>query len=124
MGMQHGSLIDKINPTSIALTATAIHHFLLASITGKFRVPPEFEPQGGVQRTCDTGNIDQAVNNACTNVIRHLDKDFHSSSTEVRAKKIDNICSLSRRRINSTGTDPAMAQPHNDKGRFYMGFFD
>jgi len=42
MGMKDRSLIDKINPTFIALTATAIHHCLSAWKTGEFRVPPEF----------------------------------------------------------------------------------
>jgi hypothetical protein len=124
MGMKDRSLIDKINPTFIALTATAIHHCLSAWKTGEFRVPPEFGPGGGAQRKCDTRNINHAVNNACTDVFRRLDADFRSSSPEVQAKKIDNIRSMIRRRIHSTGTDPAMAQPHNDQGSFDEDFLD
>ena len=124
MGMKDRSLIDKINPTFIALTATAIHHCLSAWKTGEFRVPPEFGPGGGAQRKCDTRNINHAVNNACTDVFRRLDADFRSSSPEVKAKKIDNIRSMIRRRIHSTGTDPAMAQPHNDQGSFDEDFLD
>jgi hypothetical protein len=124
MGMKDRSLIDKINPTFIALTATAIHHCLSAWKTGEFRVPPEFGPGGGAQRKCDTRNINHAVNNACTDVFRRLDGDFRSSSPEVQAKKIDNIRSMIRRRIHSTGTDPAMAQPHNDQGSFDEDFLD
>lgn len=124
MGMKDRSLIDKINPTFIALTATAIHHCLSAWKTGEFRVPPEFGPGGGAQRKCDTRNIDHAVNNACADVFRRLDADFRSSSPEVQAKKIDNIRSMIRRRIHSTGTDPAMAQPHNDQGSFDEDFLD
>ena len=122
--MQDRSLIDKINPTFIALTATAIHHCLSAWKTGEFRVPPEFGPGGGAQRKCDTRNINHAVNNVCTDVFRRLDADFRSSSPEVQAKKIDNIRSMIRRRIHSTGTDPAMAQPHNDQGSFDEDFLD
>jgi Domain of unknown function (DUF6532) len=124
MGMKDRSLIDKINPTFIALTATAIHHCLSAWKTGEFRVPPEFGPGGGAQRKCDTRNINHAVNNVCTDVFRRLDADFCSSSPEVQAKKIDNIRSMIRRRIHSTGTDPAMAQPHNDQGSFDEDFLD
>jgi len=124
MGMKDRSLIDKTNPTFIALTATAIHHCLSAWKTGEFRVPPEFGPGGGAQRKCDTRNINHAVNNACTDVFRRLDADFRSSSPEVQAKKIDNIRSMIRRRIHSTGTDPAMAQPHNDQGSFDEDFLD
>jgi hypothetical protein len=47
MGMKDKSLIDKINPTFIALTATAIHHCLWAWNTGEFRVPLEFGSGGG-----------------------------------------------------------------------------
>jgi len=66
--------------------------------------------------------INHAVNNACTYVFRRLDADFRSSSPDFQAKKIDNIRSMIRRRIHSTGTDPAMAQPHNDQGSFDEDF--
>jgi len=122
--MKDRSLIDKINPTFIALTKTAIHHCLSALKTGEFRVPPEFGPGGGAQRKCDTRNIDHAVNNACTDVFHHLDVDWRSSSPEVQAKKIDTIHSMIRRRIHSTGTDPAMAHPHNNQGSFDDDFLD
>jgi len=118
MGRKDRSLIDKINPTFIALTATAIHQCLSAWKTGEFRVPPEFGPGGGAQCKCDTRNIDHAVIIACTDVFRRLDADFRSSSPEVEAKEIDNIRSMIRRRIHSTGTDPAMAQPRNNQGSF------
>jgi hypothetical protein len=49
MGMKDRSLIDKINPTFIALTATAIHHYQSAWKTDVFRVPPVFSPRGGAQ---------------------------------------------------------------------------
>jgi len=124
MGMKDRSLIDKINPTFIALTATAIHHCLSAWKRGEFRVPPEFGPGGGAQHKCDTRNINHAVNNACTDVFRRLDADFRSSSPEVQAKRIDNIRSMICRRILSTGTDPAMAQPHNDQGSFDENLLD
>jgi len=116
MGMKDRSLIDKISPTFIALTVTAIHHCLLVWQAGEFRVPPEFGPGGGAQRKCDTRNIHHAVYNACTDAFRWPDTDFHFSSPEVQATKVDNICSMIRRRIHSTGTDRAMAQPHNDRG--------
>jgi hypothetical protein len=73
---------------------------------------------------CDTRNISHVVNNASTDVFRRLNTDFLSSSPEVQAKKIDNICSMIRQRIHSAGTDPAMAQPHNDQGSFDEGFLD
>jgi len=122
--MQDRSLIDKINPTFISLTATAIHHCLSTCKAGEFRVPPEFGPGGGARRKCDTWNINHAVHDACTDVFCCLDADFLSSSPEVQPKKIDNIWSMIRRRIRSTGTDPAMAQPHNDQGSFDEDFLD
>jgi len=122
--MKDRSFIDKINLTLIALTATAIHHCLSAWKTGEFSVPPEFRPGGGAQRKCHTRHINHTVNNACPDVFRRLDADFRSSSPEVHAKMIDNIRSMNHRRILSTSTDPAMAQPHNDRGSFHEGFLD
>jgi hypothetical protein len=124
MGMKDRSLIGKINPTFIALTATAIHHYLSAWKTGEFRVPQEFGPGGGAQCKCNTRNINQGVNNACTDVFRGLDMDFRSSSPYVQPIKIDNIRSMIRQRIHSTGKDPAMAQPHNEQGSFDEDFLD
>jgi hypothetical protein len=109
-------LIDKINPTFIDLTATAIHHCLSPWNTGQFRITPEFGPGGGVQRKCNTRTINHLVNNACTDDLRRLDEDFRSSSPEVQAKTIDNISSMIRRRIHSPGTDPVMGQLHNNQG--------
>jgi len=80
MGMKGRLLIDKINPTFIALTATAIHHCLLAWKRGEFRVPPEFGPGGGAQRKCDTRNINHGIHNACKDVFHRLDEDFCSPS--------------------------------------------
>ena len=85
MGMKDRSLSDKINLTFIALTATAIHRCLSAWNTAEFRVPSAFGPGGRTQLKCDTRNIDDAVNNACTDVFRHLDTDFRSSSPVVQA---------------------------------------
>jgi hypothetical protein len=96
MGMKDRSLIDKMNPTFIALTATDIHHCLSAWNTGEFRVQPECGPGGGAQCKCDTRNINQAVINACTDVFRRLNADFRSSSPEVQTKKTDNIRSMIR----------------------------
>jgi len=124
MGMKDRSLIDKINPTFIALTATAIHHFLSAWKTGKFGVLPEFGPGGGAQPKCDTRNINHVVDNACTDVFCHLNADFRCSLLEIQAKKINHICRMIRRRIHSTGMDPAMAQPHNYQGSFDEDLLD
>jgi len=124
MGMKDKSLIDSINPTFIALGAMAIHHCLSAWNTDEFRVPPVFGPGGRSQRMRDTTNINHVVNNACTDVFRHLDADFHSSSPEVQPKQIDNIHSMIHRRIQSTVTDPVMAQPHNNQGSFDEDFLD
>jgi len=124
MGMKDKALIDKINLRCFALTAMAIHHCQSAWQTGVFRVPPEVGPRGGAQSNCDTRNINHAGSNACTAVYRHLDMDFCSSLPEVQAKKIGNICSMIRRWIHSTGIYPAMAQPHNEKGRFDEDFLD
>jgi len=122
--MKDSSLIDKINPTFITLTATAIHHCLSARKIGEFRVPPEFGPGGGAQCKCDPRNINHAVKNACTDIFRRLDMDFCSSTPEVQAKMIDNIRSMICRRIHSTGTDPVMAQPHNNQGSVVENFLD
>jgi len=96
----------------------------LAWKAGEFKVPPEYGPGGGAQRKWDTRNINHGVNNACTDVFRCLDADFHSSLPEVQAKKKYNICSMIHRRIHSTGMDLAMAQPHNDQGSFDEDFLD
>jgi len=122
--MKDRSLIDKINRIFIALTTTAIHHCLSAWKIGEFRVPPEFGPGGGAQCKCDARNINHTVNNACTDVFRRLDADFGSSSPEVPAKKIDNIRCMIHQRIHLSGTNPAMAQPHNDQGSFDEDFFN
>jgi len=50
--------------------------------------------------------------------------DFGSSSTEVQAKRIDNIPIIIRRRMHSNGTDRVMAQPHNNRGNFDEYFHD
>jgi len=120
--MTDRSLIDEINPTFIALTAMAIHHCLSAWKIAEFGVLPVFGPGGGAQHKCDTIHINHAVNNAFTDVFRRLYVDFRSSSPEVQSKKIDNIRRMIRRRINYTGRDPAMAQPHNDQGGFDEDF--
>jgi len=112
------SFIDTINPTVIALSATAIHHSLSARTTGEFKVQPKFCLGGGAQCKCDTTNINHMVHNACTDVFSCLDEDFHTSSTEIQAKKIDNIHCMIRQRIHSSGTDPAIVQPHNHQGSF------
>jgi len=124
MGMKDASLIDNLNPTSIALTTTAIQHCLSVWKIGEFRVPAEFGPGSGAQPRCDTGNINHAVNKAYTDVFRCLNSDFLSSPPEVQAKMIDNICSMIRQRIHSTGMDPPMAQPHHDQGSIDEDFLD
>ena len=124
MGMKDTTLIDKIKLTFIALTTTPIHHCLSAWKTGNFRVPPEFGQGGGAQRKCDTRTINHDINNACTDVFCCLDAEFSSSSPEGQAKKIDNIHSIIRRRIHSTGTDPVMAQPHKVQGTSDEDFLD
>jgi len=124
MGMKDRSLIEKINPTFFALTTMAMHHYLSACKTGKIWVPQGFGPGGVAQRKCDTRNSNPAVNDACTDVFRHLDVDICSSLPEVPAKKIDIIRAMSRRRIHSTGTDQSMAQPHNDQGSCEEDFLD
>jgi len=122
--MKDRLLIDKINPIFIALTAMGIQHYLSAWKRGQFRVPPEFGPEGVAQSRYDTRNINYTVNNACTDVLYHLDVHFRSFSPAVKAKKIDNICSMIHQTIHSTGTDPVMAQPHNDQGSFDEDILD
>ena len=124
MGMNDRPLIDKINPTLIALIVMAIHHCLSAWKTGEFKVLSEFGPGGGAQRKCNTRSNNHMVDTACTDVYHHLNVDFCSSLPEVQAKKIDNICSMIHQRIHSTGMDPAIAQPHNDQGSFDENFLD
>jgi len=124
MGMEDTSMIDKINPTFIDLTAMAIHHCQSACETGEFRVQPQCGRGSGAQCKCDTSNINHRVNNASTDIFHRLNADFCSSSAEVQAKTIEKICSISRRRIHSTGTEPAMAQSHNDEGSIDEDFLD
>jgi len=122
--MDDRSLMDQIDLTLIALTVKAIHHCLLEWKPGQFRVPPEVGPGGGTRHKCNTTNIRHAVNDTCTNIFHCPDADFHSSSPEVWDKKIDNIRSMICRRIHSTVTERAMAQPHNDQGSFDEDFTD
>jgi len=124
MGMNGRSLIDKIKLTFIGLTATTIHHCPSACSTDQFRVWPEFGPGGGAYTRSDTRNINQAVNVSSTDVFRHLDADFHSPSQEIQVNEIDNLRSMICRRIHSTGTNPAMAQPDNDQGSFVEDFLN
>jgi hypothetical protein len=111
MEMNDRSLIDKINPIFIALTATAIHHCLSAWKIVEFRVPPEFGPGGGAQRKWDTRNINHAGNNACTDVFRRLDAEVRSFTPDVQANNMNNIRSMIRQRIHATGINPAKAHP-------------
>jgi hypothetical protein len=124
MEMKDRSWFDTINPTFIALTATAIYHCLSAWNTGTFRVPPEFGPGGGASHKCNTRKINHGVNNARTAVFPCQNADFRSSSPVIQAKKIDNIPSMIRQGVNSTGTDSVMAQSHNDQGTFDDDFLD
>jgi len=122
--MNDRSLIDKINPTSIAFTGTPIHHWLSAWKTAGFRVPPEFGPGGRARCQCDTRNVNHVVNNAWADVCGHLDSGFCSSSPAVQAKNIDDICSIIRRRIHRTVTDPWIAQPQNNWGSYDQDFLN
>ena len=122
--MKDRSSIDIINPTLIAVTATAIHHRLSGWTTAVFRVPPEIFPGGGAQCKCDTIDINDRVDNVCTDIFHRLDVDVRSSTPEVQAKMMDTISSMICRRIHSTGKDPAMAQHHNNQGRIDEHFLD
>ena len=119
------SLIDKINLTFIALTRMAIHHCLLACITGEFiMVPPELGPRGRVHGKSNRRYFNCIVIASCRDVLHHLDMDFCSSSPKAQAKKIDNMHSMIWQRIYSTCTNPAMAQPHNDHSSFHPDCLD
>jgi hypothetical protein len=54
MEIKDSSLIDKINPSFIALTIMVIHNFVSAQKTGKSTIPPESGPGGGAQRKWET----------------------------------------------------------------------
>jgi len=116
MWMKDRWISDLINPTFIALTATAIHHSLSAWATGQFRVPPEFGPGGGAQCKCNTRNIHPAVNNACADVVRCFDVNFRTSLPQVQTEYVDTISSMICRRNHSTGMECMMAQSHNTQG--------
>jgi len=73
---------------------------------------------------CDTRHINDAVNNACTDIFCHLDADICTFSPEVQAKGMYNIRSMILRRIHSTGMGPAMAQPHHHQSSFDEDFVD
>ena len=115
MGMKVRSLIEISNLRLSGLTATAIHHCLSAWNTDEFRVLPEFGLGGVAQHKCKTRNIELAVNDANTVVVRPLKADFCCSSPEGQANEIDNICSMICQRIHSPGMDPVIAQRHNDQ---------
>ena len=54
-------------------------------------VPPKFCPGCGAQHNGNTKNINHKIDNGTTKMFHHLDADFCSSSTEVLAKRIDDI---------------------------------
>jgi hypothetical protein len=64
------------------------------------------------------------VNTACTEQLHHLDRDFCFSSPDFHTMKIGNIHLVSHRTIHSTGTDPAISQPHKDPGSCDENFLD
>jgi hypothetical protein len=49
---------------------------------------------------------------------------FGSSSPEVQTNNIDHFRSMICQWIPSTGTDPVIAQPHNDQGSINENFLD
>jgi hypothetical protein len=69
-------------------------------------------------------NINQSDMNICKDVFGHLDVDFLSFSPDIEAKEIDNIGSIMSHSIQSTGTDPLMAQPPNNWGSYHEDFLD
>jgi len=91
MGMKDRSLIDKINQIFIALPATTIHHSLMPWKTGKYKVPSELAPRGGVHNKYDARDGNHADNNALTDVFCCSNMDICVSLAEVPAKRIDNI---------------------------------
>jgi len=115
MGMKDRFLINIMNPTLIALIAMAIHHCPLAWTMGEFRIFAEFGQEGRVQCKCNTRSINNTVNTTCTEVLCCLDVDFPTSLPEVQLNGRVNRYSMIRWRTHSTGTDPVMAQPHNDR---------
>jgi len=124
MGRKDWSLIGKINPTFVTLTVTAMHLCRSAWNTGKVRIPPECSPGGGAQHRCNSSNIDHTVNDPGTDVVRHLNSDFSSSSPLIKDKMIDNIHRIIPRGIHHTSLDPVMAQPHNDHSSIDDDFLD
>lgn len=91
MEMKDQGFIDGINLALIALTMNTIHHCLLARPTGEFMVPTEIGPGGGAQSRCDTRITDDALTNACTDVFRRLEADFHSSPPGDQPRYVNNI---------------------------------
>jgi hypothetical protein len=124
MGKKDTSLIHKTNPTFIAISATASHYCLSAWKTCEFRFTQEFCPGGRAQRKYATRNIHHVANDACRDEFCLLELDCRSSSPELQAKQINNICSMIRQRIDSNGTEQAMVQPSNDQGSVNVNSLD
>jgi len=120
--MKDRSLIHKINLTFIAPTAATFHYFLSDWKTVECGLPPEFGPGGGAQRKYDTININYVIDNAYTDVFRHLVPDVHFFTPEVQANQLGSIRSMIRQRIYPTGTHPATMQPHDDPGSLEQDF--
>jgi len=108
----------------IGLTMMAFHDVLSAGQTGESRVPPGFGLWGAAQRKCNTWNIDPSDNHVFRHVFGHLDPDICSSSLDIDTNQIDNIRSIIRQRIHSTGMKPAMGQPYNNHGGLDEDTFD
>lgn len=96
----------------------AVYCCLFAWNTGEYRAPPEFGPGGEEQCKYHTRYNNNMVNDACKDVFRHLNADFHSSLPVVQAKQLDNSNYMKCRRIHKTNIDPALAQPRNDYSSF------
>jgi hypothetical protein len=102
----------------------ASHHSLLTWKTAWFRVPLEYGLGGKAQHMCNTRNNNPMFNHSCTDRYCCLDLDFRSYSPEVQAKMMENMRKMISRRIHSTRTDPAMAQPYNAQHRFDEDILD
>lgn len=83
----------------------AVQHNSSAWEKDEFRVPPEFGSGGGEQCKWNTHDINHIVQQAYTDVFRHLDANFNSSLPVVEPHKLDNIRGMIHHGIHWTHID-------------------
>jgi hypothetical protein len=117
------SLANAVSLIFFALTVMAMHHCLSAWKIGEFLIPPDIGLGCDAELESETKNTSYAMNNLCPVVFGHHNMHCLSLPPKVEVAEVNNIRSLIHLRIHSTGTDPAMVQPHENLGSIHENLF-